>query len=319
LLEEMNMKRVFIVLLSVVLLMMAGSALAAEKVKIGHLALIPSLPTYVAMEKGFFAQEGLEVELVPFQSGTDIVDALIAGRIDADCMSAITQIWFAAQSTPERFKIFLVYAADSNVDNTMVVVVKKDSPLKDLKDLKGKKVGTFPGATSVSLARAIIKKQTDPQGVIFTEIPPANLIGALAAGQIDAYFSPEPFGMIALSQGVGRYLIKSPCTLLGLKRGIAGGGFAFSTQFVQERPEVAKKVKAAIEKGAAFIKTNEQEARGFLVKYAQLPPPVAAQIPFEKWIKIKDLDKKGPQAYFDILYKDGAYQKKVDTTKLYYE
>jgi NitT/TauT family transport system substrate-binding protein len=313
------MKRLVAMLLMVFLVMTGGSALGAEKVTIGHLPLVPSLPTYVALEKGFFTEEGLEVELVPFQSGTDIVDALVAGRIDADCMSAITGLWFAAQNVPDRFKIFLVYAADSNVDNTMVVVVKKDSPLKDLKDLKGKKVGTFPGATSVSLARVIIGKQIDPKEVTFTEIPPTNLIGALAAGQIDAYFSPEPFGMIAVSQGIGRYLIKSPCTLLGLKRGIAGGGFAFSTKFVLERPEVAKKVKAAIEKGVDFIKTNEQEARGYLAKYTQLPPPVAAQIPFEKWIKIKDLDKKGPQAYFDILYKDGAYQQKVDTTKLYYE
>jgi NitT/TauT family transport system substrate-binding protein len=145
------------------------------------------------------------------------------------------------------------------------------------------------------------------------------LIGALAAGQIDAYFSPEPFGMMAVFEGMGRYLMKSPCTLLGLKRGIVGGGFAFSTKFIQERPGVAKKVKTAIEKGVDFIKTNEQEARGYLSKYTPLPPPVAANIPFEKWIKIKDLDKKGPQAYFDVLYKDGAYQKKVDTTKLYYE
>jgi len=313
------MKKLVAVLFMGLFLLTVGSAFGAEKVTIGHLALVPSLPTYVAMEKGFFAEQGLDVELIPFQSGTDIVDALISGRIDADCMGAITGLWFAAQNAPDRFKIFLVYAADSNVDNTMVVVVKKDSPLKGLRDLKGKKVGTFPGATSVSLARAIIGTQIDPQEVIFTEIPPPNLIGALAAGQIDAYFSPEPFGMIALSQGVGRYLIKSPCTLLGLKRGIAGGAFAFSTKFMRERPKVAEKVKAAIEKGADFIKTNEQEARGFLVKYCQLPPPVAAQIPFEKWIKIKDLDKEGPQAYFDILYKDGAYQKKVDTTKLYYE
>jgi NitT/TauT family transport system substrate-binding protein len=306
-------------ILLVFIVITGGSALGAEKVTIGHLALVPSLPTYVAAEKGFFTEAGLEVELVPSQSGTTIVDALIAGRIDADCMSAITGLWFAAQNVPDRFKIFLVYAADSNVDNTMVVVIKKDSPLKDLKDLKGKKVGTFPGATSVSLARATIRTQINPEGVVFTEIPPPDLVSALAAGQIDAYFSPEPFGMIALSQGVGRYLIKSPCTLLGLKRGIAGGGFAFSTKFVRERSEVAEKVKAAIEKAVDFSKTNEQEARGYLTQYAQLPSPVAARIPFEKWIKIKDLDKQGPQAYFDILYEDGAYQKKVDTSKLYYE
>ena len=314
------MKRLVMTVLLVFLLMIGGSAFGAEKATIGHLPIVPSLPTYVAMEKGFFTEEGLEVELVPFQSGTAIIDALVAGRIDANCMSAITGHWFAAQNVPDKFKIFLVYAADSNVDNTMVVVVKQDSPLKDLQDLKGKKVGTFPGATSVALAKAIIRTQKiDPEEVIFTEIPPPNLIPALAAGQIDAYFSPEPFGMMAVFQGAGRYLKKSPCTSLGLKKGIVGGAFSFSAEFLQKRPEVAKKVKAAIEKGVDYIKTNEQEARGYLSKYTPLPPPVAARIPFEKWITIKDLDKKAPQRYFDVLYKEGAYQKKLDTTKLYYE
>jgi NitT/TauT family transport system substrate-binding protein len=313
------MRRVVLCVFVMFFVMTAGQALSAEKVTIGHLAVVPSLPTYVAMEKGFFTEQGLDVELIPFQSGTDIVDALVAGRIDANCMSAITGHWFAAQAVPDKFKIFLVYAADSTVDNTMVVVVKKDSPLKDLKGLKGKKVGTFPGATSVALAKAIIRTKVAPETVIFTEIAPPNIVPALAAGQIDAFFSPEPFGMIAVYQGIGRYLIKSPCTLLGLKKGIVGGAFSFSAKFLRERPEVAKKVKAAIEKGADYIKANEQEARGFLSKYAQLPPPVAARIPFEKWIKIKDLDKKAPQLYFDVLYKEGAYQKKIDTTALYYE
>jgi NitT/TauT family transport system substrate-binding protein len=313
------MKRLVAMLLMVLFLMTAGSALSAEKVKIGHLPLVPSLPTYVALEKGFFAQQGLEVELIPFQSGTAIIDALVAGRIDANCMSAITGHWFAAQNAPDRFKIFLVYSADSNVDNTMVVVVKQDSPLEDLKDLKGKKVGTFPGGTSVALARAIIRTQIDPEGVVFTEIPPPNLVSALAAGQIDAYFSPEPFGMMAVSQGRGRYLMKSPCTLLGLKKGIVGGAFSFSSQFLKEKPRLAKKVKAAMEKGVDYITANEQEARGYLAKYTQLPPPVASQIPFEKWIKIKDLDKKAPQLYYDVLYKEGAYQTQLDTTTLYYE
>jgi len=313
------MKKLVVVVLMLLLLMTAGKTLSAEKVTIGHLPIVPSLPTYVAMEKGFFAQEGLEVELIPFQSGTAIIDALVAGRIDANCMSAITGHWFVAQNAPERFKIFLVYGADSNVDNTFVVVVKKDSLLKDLKALAGKKVGTFPGATQVVLAKAIIRTQMDPEKVIFTEIPPPNLIPALAAGQIDAYFSPEPFGMLAVSKGVGRYLKKSPCTLLGLKKGIVGGAFSFSANFLKERPEPAKKVKAAIEMAVDYIKANEQESRGYLGKYAHLPPPVATRIPFEKWIKIKDLDKKAPQRYFDVLYKEGAYQKDLDTTELYYE
>lgn len=308
--------------LSIIVVLIGGVSLnvaAAETVRVGYLPVVMSLPTYVAAEKGFFAQQGLKVELAPFQSGTTIIDALVAGRIDADCMSAITGHWFAEQNVPGKFKIFLVYGTDALVDNTFVVVVKKDSPIKDLKELKGKRVGHFPGATQVVLARAIIRTQMDPEEVIFAELPPPNLIPALAAGQIDAFFTPEPFGMLAVSKGVGGYLIKSPCTLLGLKRGILGGAFSFSAKFLTGKRELAEKLKNAIETAVDYIKTNEQQARGCLAKYTQLPPPVAMTIPFEKWIKIKDLDREAPQLYFDFLYKEGAYKKGMDTTKLYYE
>jgi NitT/TauT family transport system substrate-binding protein len=204
-------------------------------------------------------------------------------------------------------------------DNAFSVVVKKDSPLNALKDLKGKKVGTFPGASSVALAKAVIRKQVDLEQVIFTEIAPPNMIPALAAGQIDAFFTPEPFGMIAVSQGVGRYLIKSPLSLLKLKRGIPGAGFAFSAQFLKERPEQAKKVKACLDKAVDYIRGHEKEARPYLINYTGLPEPVAMNIAFDQWIKLNELDKKAGQEYFDILYKEGAYQDKVDTTKLYYE
>jgi NitT/TauT family transport system substrate-binding protein len=191
--------------------------------------------------------------------------------------------------------------------------------MKTLKDLKGKKVATFPGATSFSLAKAIIRTQLDPESVVFTQVPPPNMVPALAAGQIDAFFSPEPFGMLALSKGVGTYLKRSPATLLNLTKGFPGGAFAFSAKFLKEKPDLAKKFKAAVEKSVDYMKTNEKEVRGYLAKYTQLPPPVAMRIPFEKWIKIKDFDKEAAQIYFELLYKEGAYKKKLDTTKLYYE
>ena len=53
------MKRVMVVLLVIVLLLAAGSALGEEKVKIGYLRLTISLPTFVAAEKGLFEQAGL--------------------------------------------------------------------------------------------------------------------------------------------------------------------------------------------------------------------------------------------------------------------
>ncbi len=313
------MKRVMMVLIVFVLLMAGGTALGEDKVKIGYLRLTISMPTFVAAEKGLFEQAGLKVELTPFESGTLIVSALIAGRIDANCSSAITGYWYAEQSTPDQFKIFLAYGTPSRKNPTFVAIVKKDSPIKELKDLKGKRVGTFPGASSVELARAIIRTQMDPEGVIFQEVPPTILISALAAGQIDAFFAPEPVGMIAISQGIGRHLVEEPLGLLGLERGFAGAAFAFSAQFIKQNPMLAKKVKAVYYKAVDLIDKDRDAVRPLLSKYTGLPETIAMKIPLQNWMKVETFDKEATQQYFDLLYKEGAYKKKIDTTKLYYE
>jgi NitT/TauT family transport system substrate-binding protein len=314
------MKKLVALFLILALFCCVSCAKEEERVvKIGYLRLVMSLPTFVAQEKGFFEEKGLQVELIPFNSGTAIVDALVAGRIDANCGSASTGHWFAAQSAPDRFKIFMMYGTTSaEEDNTFVVIVKKDSPIEDLKDLKGKKIGTFPGATSVSLAKAVVRTQLDPAEVIFTEIPPPNLVPALAAGQIDCFFSPEPMGMMAVSKGLGKYLMKSPLALLQLEGGVPGAGFSFNAQFLQEHPKKAKKIKAAMEQAVDYIRDHEEEVRSYLIEYTGLPKPVAMRMPYDKFIKLDEVNKDACQAYFDMLYNEGAYKQRVDTKKLYY-
>ncbi len=313
------MKKLVAVLLMILLLVAAGAAFGEEKVKIGYMPIVMSLPTFVAVEKGLFEHENVKVELTRFESGTLIISALMAGRIDANCTSAITGYWFAEQSTPDQFKIFLTYGTPSRKNPSFVAIVKKDSPLKELKDLKGKRVGTYPGASSVELARAIIRTQMDPEGVIFQEVPPTILISALAAGQIDAFFAPEPMGMIAISQGIGRHLVAEPLGLLGLERGFAGAGFGFSAQFIKQNPMLAKKVKAVYYKAVDLIDKDRSAVRPLLPKYTGLSETIAMKIPLQSWMKIETLDKEATQQYFDLLYKEGAFKKKVDTTKLYYE
>ena len=313
------MKKLLGVLLTILLLMTAGAALGEEKIKIGYLRIVMSLPTFVAVEKGLFDQEGVKAELTPFESSTLLVAALIAGRIDAVCCCGTPGLWFVEQSTPDQFKIFLTYGATTLKNPSFVVLVKKDSPLKDLKDLKGKRVGTYPGASSVELGRAIIRTRMDPEGIIFQDVPPTLLISALAAGQIDAFFAPEPMGMIAISQGVGRHLVEEPLGLLGLEKGFAGAGFGFSSQLLNENPGLAKKVKAIYYKAVDVIDKDRRAYRPLLTKYLGLPESVAMNIPLQSWMRIETLDRESTQRYFDLLYREGAFKKKVDTTKLYYE
>ncbi|HUL37171.1 MAG TPA: ABC transporter substrate-binding protein [Thermodesulfobacteriota bacterium] len=296
-------------------------SMAQGEVKIGYLGFVLALPTFVALEKGYFQEQGLKVTPTLFESGTIITDALITGRVDIQTGSAVIASWLAEQNMPGTYKIFIMYGArETPQDNTMALMVTQDSPMKGIADLKGKRMGTFPGIASIALAKAVLRNSFDPnKEITLIEVPPGNIVQALAAGQVDAYFAPEPFGMIGEAKGVARRLIKNPLLLLNLKTGIPGAPFSFNSKFVKEKPLLAKKVKAAYYKAIDFIYSNEAEARKLLPKYTNLPEPFAMKIPWEHWVKVEEYNKSWGQPYFELLMKEGLFQKQVDTSKLFYQ
>ena len=317
------MKRQWVILLIFlfsVTIISPGHSMAQE-VRVGHLGLVLALPTFVALEKGYFQEQGLKVTATLFESGTIINDALISGRIDVQTGSAVIASWLAEQNMPGAYKIFIMYGNREVLeDNTMALMVARDSPLKGVMDLKGKRLGTFPGIASLVMAKAVLRSSFNPdREITLIEVPPGNIVQALGAGQIDAYFAPEPFGMIGEAKGVARRLIKNPLLLLNLKTGIPGAPFTFNSRFIREKPLVAKRVKAAYYKAVDFIYSNETEARKLLPKYTNLPEPFAMKIPWEHWVKVEDYNKTWGQPYFELFKKEGLFQKDVDTSKLFYQ
>jgi NitT/TauT family transport system substrate-binding protein len=321
-LKEEAMKKQWVIVLFVlftVTILFSSQSVAQEEAKIGYLPLVMSLPTYVALEKGYFQEQGITPVATPFDSGSLLVDALVAGRLDVTTGNGIITHWLVEQNLPGTFKIFLIYGPTSAKDVSMVFMVPKDSPIKGVQDLKGKRVGVFPGITSIVLGKAAMRPFFNPdKDVTIIEVPPGNIVQALASGQIDAYFAPEPLGMLAEAKGVGRYLVRHPLAVLNLVDGWPGAVFTFSSKFLKEKPLVAKRVKVACDKGVDFIQANETEARKFLVKYTNLPEPIAMKIPFDKWIKVEQYNKPSGQPYFEVLKKEGLFQKQIDTTQLYY-
>jgi len=55
------------------------------------------------------------------------------------------------------------------------------------------------------------------------------------------------------------------------------------------------------------------------MKYLGLPESISMSIPLTNWMNVETLDKQATQQYFDLLYREGAYKKRIDTTRLYYE
>ena len=129
---------------AVVLFSFLGIAQAQNKVRIGYLPIGEDTPKFVGSEKGFFRNHGLDVELVRFESGPDQGTALFGGSIQFGTIGTPGLIFAAIAGRP-------VVAFFDNGSNRMGasgyeyyagIVVLDESPIKNIGDLKGKRIAT---------------------------------------------------------------------------------------------------------------------------------------------------------------------------------
>ncbi|HIH47711.1 TPA: ABC transporter substrate-binding protein, partial [Candidatus Woesearchaeota archaeon] len=114
-------------------------------IRIGDLPVVHGLPLYVALEKGYFEQEGLQVERVRFDAPNQIIDALLQDKIDLGSPSLALGITGIANSkNPGKLKIYAVSGgSDANPNENLLVPL--DSTINSIEDLKGKKLGILGG------------------------------------------------------------------------------------------------------------------------------------------------------------------------------
>ena len=133
-------------------------AQAAPKIRIGFWPVAAGLPFFAAVEKGYFKEAGLDVEPLKFAGAQQVMEAMLSGRSDGSANgtgSANLAIGEIAQ--PGLFKIFC-----TNPSNAKYVldefIVAKDSPVKTMADLKGKRVASGPGIQNVTLAKTMLER-----------------------------------------------------------------------------------------------------------------------------------------------------------------
>jgi len=144
---------------------------------------------------------GTRFESQRFTDFPTIVEAIKGGRLQATFMIAPLAMKLRSQGVP--VKICYLGHRDGST-----VIVRKDLPAKDLRDLRGK---TFAIPSKYSNQYLVINKLMEDQGVKpgeinFIEMPPPDMPGALAVKAIDAYFIGEPHAAKAELDGTGRVL-----------------------------------------------------------------------------------------------------------------
>lgn len=221
-------------------------------VKVGFYGGTCEAPVYVAYEKGFFKQQGLDVELV--KVNFDILkEGLASGKIDA------------VQVSPAMFKPIeqgLSIKLTNGVHTGCIqAVAAKGSAVQSLNDLKGKTIGVdaIGGVPMVILSVELSKLGINPKtDVTWKAFPSPQLVQALEKGEIHAFSTWDPFGELAINESKAQRIFTtthSPehkdylCCFIGVSGKVA-----------TEKPEVAKAITEALKEASLWVGKNPQEA-----------------------------------------------------------
>jgi len=257
-----------IVLITVILLLIICSGVHCApppegEVRIGYLlGDLHHLPFFIALEKGFFKDERINVKVIgPFDAGTAEMDALVANQLDMGYVGTPPALIAAAR------KVDLSIIAGVNAEGSALIV---DETINNVSDLRGKKIATpLPGSIQyVMLGMLLAENNMSYRDLeIFPgTIKPPDMPGVLETGHINGYIAWEPYAAKAVVMGVGKVLVEShdiwpdhPCCVLVTRN-----------DFAEENRAIVQGVIRAHKRAIKFIGENPEEAKSIAVKYTKL-------------------------------------------------
>jgi len=287
------------------------------KVRVSTIPIIDTAPLQVAIAKGFFAAEGLDVDTTPTAGGASGLPALAAGQVQITFSNIISIVLGAKQGLG-----FEIIAAGSNTGETPPdlagIVAKTGSTIKTGKDLEGKRLAVNTRNNIIWLyARAWVQATGgNPDAVTYLEVPFPQMLDAVRGDRVDAAFVVEPFLSAGLkSQGV---------TLVGwpyntVQKNVPVAHYAATKTFIQQNPAVIERWVRAYNKGVDWTNQNagSEELHKLIAGYTRLAPEQIAAIklvPYQKTVNPADID-----TVVDLMRKHGMVEGAFDTKALLYK
>ena len=267
-----RMIRAVVALLAGIAIAAGAGAQAPEKKKItiavGGKSLFYYLPLTVAERKGYFKEEGLEVEIPNFAGGSQALRALVGGS--ADMVSGAYEHTINMVAKKQPIKAVVLQAKYSSI----VLLLPKDKAAKynSAKDLKGLKIGvSAPGSsTNMFVNNLLAKEGLKPSDVVIVGVGVGSgAVAAMEKGEIDALSNLDP--VITQLEATGKFAaVADSRTEKGMKD-IYGGDYHASVIYIQE--EFVKKnpntVQAVVN---AMVRANRWIAKATPQEIVDLMP-----------------------------------------------
>jgi NitT/TauT family transport system substrate-binding protein len=299
----------------------ASPAAAQDKVKVGVFPVSSTLPYFVAVERGFFKEQNIETEMVRLIGGPPNVAAMITNQIDAAAV-LVTIEGMNANIKKPGVAMYISINSQNKTYQMEQFVVRKGVEAKSIADLKGKKIMSAPGPANVTMAKAALAAAGLKEGdYTIDQLDMGQHVNVMQAGTFDAGYTLEPNASTMRKMGIATTIEAGVIAhyVLGDPNANAFvGGCALTSDFIKNRPDVARRFTVAWEKAVRLINENPNEARKHLAKNTFTPDDVVDTVPMIRYFMAKDLtekDKADYQRFIDFSVKSGTLTEKVDVTK----
>ncbi len=271
----------------------ANKALTHIRLPMGYIPNIQYAPFYVAVEKGYFKDAGIEIEF-DYKFETDGVALVGAGELPFAVVSGEQVLLARAQGLP------VTYVAAWYQQYPVSVIAKSELGVIVPQDLKGKKIGLpgLFGANYIGL-RALLNAGELTEADVTLDAIGFNQVELMAAGQQDiivGYAANEPLQLRAQGIAVTELRVADYAQL-------AANGLLASEKVIAEDPELVRAFVGAFLKGLRFTMDNPDEAfeisKAYIPNFSELDANVQQQVlevSIEQW-KAERLGYSDPQAW----------------------
>ena len=219
-------------------------------------------PLFIAQEKGFFQELGLDLNFKGFSSNMEGMVAFLANQMDGFA-SSITEVVLAAAKNQD----FSIVCVENNSVGGDGILAR--NRIGSIQDFKGEKIAVQKGGVSDFFLVQVLKEVgLTEKDVTIVNAGPAEAAAAYLAGNADIAVTYAPFLERAnQKQSDGRIIYDSsqmPTAIIDL--------YQLSNKFIEENPEAAEAFVKGIFKGLEFLQQNREEGLAIAAKRLEVTP-----------------------------------------------
>lgn len=246
----------------------SAGAGAGTPVSVGVIPIVDTAPIYLGKEKGFFAEEGLDLDIQVTTGGAAAVPGVTSGSFDFAFGNLISVMVAKDKGLDLKFVTNGASTTGEEGKDFGGVVVPAGSDIKSAKDLAGKtvSVNNLSNIGDITIKSVIEKDGGDPSQVKFVEVAFPDAPAALANKQVDAAWILDPFLSKAVSEGgtvvSWNYVEMSP------ELDIAG--YFTKAETINDKPELVEKFARAMNKSLDYAQENPDEVRRIVGTYTKI-------------------------------------------------